>query len=1207
VRAMVEVAGVGGAGAALALALAHRRRKPEAVRLLVEPYRGDRAGGDALVALFTTLHSLVGTRRTVVLEIHLDRRSGGAPLVWFSVLCPPGLERALQAALRAGYPNVRLRRLTSELAVLPAAAGLRRRASPRALDEPLEPLGGVERLLSAMAAAGAPVTLRLSLRPASRVIERLCSSDEVAVGPLWWSAAVVFARDRGRARAVASALSAGPPRLAVVRAGAGAWRERPRVRRSLRCLFRPAELAGIWSLPAPEFSALPCLRSALPLAPAPPGISRSQAGGLLRDEHGAVTIAPALRRQHVAVVGAVDQGKTSFLVASTREDLRREDCAVIVLDPKGDAASAVMSAIPSSRTVTLLDMAAPRCGFNPLTVEAAPDAIADQVVASLRGLFSEGEVRGSSDRYLRNAVIASLACGGGATLWDVARLLELGEEGGVFRAAVAERLVGLPSYAELARFFAVELPAQLADARATTTAKLDAPANKLARVLNSPAVKRVLLNDSLRIDFDRIIERCEVLVVRGALGEIGAGNVAVLMQLLLGMLDAALSRIQDRGTGVPRRAVALKIDEAPLVINAAFAQTLALKRSAGLETVACWQTDAQWDVELREQLDALFAHRVLFATASAADARSVAALLMADFSDQIRAGDEQLATLASPDVRLHLPRHTALASWTTASGRERPFLATTVALAVDPRRIAWHARAQEARGGRELREALAPASVILGRSRRATAAGSGAYAGRDREPGSPGHGEQRPRRQEGPGAGAQSPTPVAPQHRGAPAEAPGEAPAQSPPCAPAPPAVVPKPAAQPPTATASAAERWGSPQPGATDVPLPAGAERAAASAAAPAVPPPPATALSPDASGEDRGRSAPQLGADGEYDELRTLDDAGGMRVLRAVPAGVGARLASGDRQLLAWLAGARCALTSQIHRRTHSDRSLTVTQRQLKRLADRGLIARFQLHRDDGGGLPLCCVVTARALELLGISARTAPDLRAQNLDALRADIRLTGWLLAFERNASPSEILGPGRAAILPGNRDATALDLERGLRVRDFLLTRRDGQRVPVARFAALSPGAVVCTAEGADLLVVADRRGVPDPALIEAYDHLLSGWWRTVERYRRGGSPPSVVFVCKDAAAALERAHLADGLLSACLAEIGVSPGEWARPGRAGIHFAAEEDAHAGSLAAWRVPALPRELRGEDDAPPLRALLAQPRPAVGGELPKVPWL
>ena len=115
----------------------------------------------------------------------------------------------------------------------------------------------------------------------------------------------------------------------------------------------------------------------------------------------------------------------------------------------------------------------------------------------------------------------------------------------------------------------------------------------------------------------------EVLVVKGALGAMGAGNTSVLMQLLVGMLDAALARQQDLVPAEQRVSVALKVDEAPLVLNRGFADTMALKRSAGLETVACWQTDAQWtDREVRDQLDALFAHRVYFATASVRDARS---------------------------------------------------------------------------------------------------------------------------------------------------------------------------------------------------------------------------------------------------------------------------------------------------------------------------------------------------------------------------------------------------------------------------------------------------------------------------------------------------------------------------------------------------------------------------------------------------------
>jgi hypothetical protein len=1086
----VEVLGGGGAAAAFGFARGRGRRRGEQanVRLLVEPYRNDRAGGESLAATFAALHALLGPRRTLALEVHLDRRPGGAPLVWFSVICPAALERQVQAALRSSYPNLRLRAIRQVPNEPPYALALRRRSPPRADELAPEPQPRIEAVLRAMSAAGAPATVRLIIRPASGAIERLCSSAENDSGPLLWALPVVLARDAAGAGAIASALRGGMPRLVAGRSGDT---DGPRVRRSPFRLYRPAELAGLWSLPPPEFGALPYVRAAVPLAPAPPGISRPhEGGGLLRDEHGPVTIAAELRRQHTAVVGSVDQGKTSLLVASAREDLRREDCAVIVLDPKGDAAEAVLSIVPASRVCTMLDMAAPSAGFNPLAVDASPDAIADQVVAALRGLFGDGEVRGSSDRYLRNAVIAVLACEPSATLWDVARLLEVGETGGAFRARVAERLVELPSYAELAVFLAHELPAQLAGARSTTTAKLDAPANKLARVLNSPAVKRVLLNDSLRIDLDALIERREVLIVRGALGEIGAGNVAVLMQLLLGMLDAALSRVQDRRGAAERAAVALKLDEAPLAINAAFAQTLALKRSAGLETLACWQTDAQWEPELRDQLDALFAHRVLFATASAADARSVSALLMSEFSDQIRGGDEQLARLFSPDVRLHLPRHTALASWTTPGGRERPFIATTIPLSLDRERIDWHTRAQHARGGRELRDPAPPPDLFA-----------------------------RPK-----------------------------APALS----------------QPPPAAA---------QPGAT---------------AAPPSPPP------------------------ASYRELLALDGAARLRLLAvAAPARAG-RLAPADRELLVWLAGARIALSSQIHRRLHPESSLTVTQRQLKRLADAGLLARFQLHREDGGGTPLCCAPTQAAIDLLGLEARRAPELRPDALPGLRADVHIVGWLLALEARAGDSlvEVLGPGRAAIVPGLRERSGLDACTTLRARDFLATARDGSRAPVERFAAVRPSAVAslrsaaAPAERCDLLVVADAGD--QPAWLEAYDHLLAGWWRSVERYRRAGRPPVVVIVCGDRAQALARVAAADAVLSATLAQIGVEPSAWERGGRAGIHFAAEEDLHHGLLHAWRVPLVPPSLRGDETWNPLRVSFAQLPPEPNPGATKPPW-
>src|SRR5271155_1630063 len=292
---------------------------------------------------------------------------------------------------------------------------------------------------------------------------------------------------------------------------------------------------------------------------------------------------------------------------------------------------------------------------------------------------SDADIRASSDRYLRNAIIAVLAYDRDCTLWDAARLLSVGEDGYAYRSSVGAAVRALPEFREISEFFTAELSAQLADARSTTTAKLDAPVNKLARLLNSPSIRRVLLNDSLRVDFDRVIARAEVLVVKGALGAMGAGNTSVLMQLLVGMLDAALARQQDLVPAERRVAVALKVDEAPLVINRGFAETMALKRSAGLETVACWQTDAQWtEREMRDQLDALFAHRVYFATASARDARDAVRLTMGEFSDTVRPGVERLSSLGRPDVRLHLPRHHAVASWVTPEGRQPPFVAETI-------------------------------------------------------------------------------------------------------------------------------------------------------------------------------------------------------------------------------------------------------------------------------------------------------------------------------------------------------------------------------------------------------------------------------------------------------------------------------------------------------------------------------------------------
>jgi hypothetical protein len=212
-------------------------------------------------------------------------------------------------------------------------------------------------------------------------------------------------------------------------------------------VFASTEVAGLWQLPSVEYMTVPFARSAVPLVPAPPAILRPSDGtGTLKDTLGPVSIHAALRKQNTAVPGAVEQGKSSYLVASAAEDLRRPRCAVIVLDPKGDAGDAVVSQVPASRTCTLLDFSRPTCGFNPLGADAPADVIADYVVAALKNLFTDGDIRASSDRYLRNAIIAVLAYDRESTLWDAARLLSVGEEGYSYRSRVGERVRTLPEF-----------------------------------------------------------------------------------------------------------------------------------------------------------------------------------------------------------------------------------------------------------------------------------------------------------------------------------------------------------------------------------------------------------------------------------------------------------------------------------------------------------------------------------------------------------------------------------------------------------------------------------------------------------------------------------------------------------------------------------------------------------------------------------------
>jgi hypothetical protein len=1139
----------------------HQRRY---VRWRVEPYRGDHADAEALQRMFEALHKrllsrwwrrLLSGQPSLALEVH----HGGdpkAPSGWAAVSCPAGSERAVEAALRAAYPSCQLRPCEWTVADTPVVLRLKKqrefvmraRVADRFEQERDPP---INRLLTVMSIGGQPAFVQLALTPTPAIFEGLARRafksrearlarerrehlvvhdrsmlDDVELRggldvqhrSLFFLDLRVIAGERSVCERIASELRIELAENRLIERGTavrhgllGLYARR--VRRGegnplpsfRKGVFATSELASLWQLPSLDYLSVPFARSSLPLAPAPPGIFRPTEGGTLCDSIGPVSVATELRKQNIAVPGTVEQGKSSYLVATVAEDLRRERCAVIVLDPKGDAADAAISAVPLGRTCTLLDFAHPTCGFNPQAVDAPADVIADYVVAALKNLFTDADIRASSDRYLRNAIIAVLAHDRSSNLWDAARLLSVGEEGYAYRASVGAHVRTLPEFKEISSFFTEELSAQLADSRSTTTAKLDAPVNKLARLLNSSSIKRVLLNDSLRVDFDQVIAGKEVLVVKGALGAMGAGNTSVLMQLLIGMLDAALARQQDLVASEQRIAVALKIDEAPLVLNRGFAETMALKRSAGLETVACWQTDSQWiDRDVRDQLDALFAHRVYFATSSARDARSAAALTMAEFSDTIRPGIGRLSALGHPDVRLHLPKHHAIASWLTSAGRQSSFVARTLPMAVDHERLAVHAAAQEARGARHLTDLRQPHW-----NRPAKANGDTS------RPADPGH---------------------------CPPSAPG-----------------------------------------------------------------------SPAAAQADEACRLPDTPAQ-SYRELVELDGAHSARAAKPTRQQNAHEPDRVDLEMLASIASLRHLLSSQIHRRHNAGRASSTTQRRLKRLADAGLVERFQFHRRDGGGVPMAYLVSEAGLRALATAESVTRDEELEpaaspiaaalggeaRLRQARQDIHVAGWVLALV------DLLGGGPQTVIRGPDKATLhvpqsgrsqggsthgpgdLRLPGGRSAHDFLRTDLTGSLVAVERFDSVRPHAIVeiearLTQDGRaiDLMIERDdrlltARGI---AKLERYDHFLTGWSVHTRRYgARMDAVPLIVFICRDRARARACSRSADQVLRASRAYAGEYPFDWEYQGREQILFVAERDVHERMLLAYGVPRLPPQVR-----------------------------
>jgi hypothetical protein len=1212
------------------------RRHRHYVRLRIVPARADQAEPDRIARLLGVWHQVLVQRwykrllwgqPSLALEVRTVPDAEGDWSGYLSIVCPFDDVKAIEGSLLACYRDANL--VTEEFKPLPHETIFRlkkRGHFVRALRTPApgDRSTSIDAVLRQMASSGEPVVVQFSLVPTPQWFDRYSRGrfryEEGSLGdPSQQSRSAVLAAElqgglqvQHRSlfftdiRIAASSVDACTAIAGVVRGEAAGenhlvvrhmqpWARGPLYLRRLhagtgnplpswrRGVLSCTELATVWHLPSPGLRTVRVERSPIPRVPAPPDISREPSFALGRDERGLVGIRPEDKSDGLGLIGGQKTGKTSVLCRTVEVDGNDPSCALIVLMPKPGDALKALSMVPANRRVHYLDLEAPEFGINPLLARGEAAMVADKVVEAFRDVNMEGDIRGSSDRYLRQAAQAAIgasrsgAVDGPPTLWHMYRMLLPSEE--AFRERVVHAIMPDPRFADTATFFGRELPYDLQNAAGQTTAKLDAPRNKLLRLMVESLDK--VLRHPRQVSLEEIVRNREVLVVDGKMGTFGSDNCRVMMQFILNMLYGTLQR-QQQLPEEERVRVALKVDEAHLILNESFADALATLRSGGLEVVAAWQYGRQiQDEKIRAGMMSLLRQRCMFSMGESEDAREMSNIAMSVYADMIRPDPDSREHLrVAPDTIFNLPNHFALCSWISRGARAPSFLLQTMPLEYDKTIVEHHLEAQRERGGfvpqtlpdplpdfdtpsindlsTEIRPGAdgadgvvdnfdAEVAKLLGSAEdgRRNRDESRAEAGGETQPG--GESEVRPDGNGEAGGGSAGDGDV------------GHGPVKG------------------SELTFDA---------GSTSVHEPD----------APATPHQPPSAPLPTS-----------------FTEL-DLDTVRGIIWSDVTPQPPDRRPEPTHRELaiLGALSSSRVLFASQIHRRWWSDSSLRAAQQGLNRMLRAGWVRRFKFRLEERGAQQSVYALTREGFELA--QGRPGPrgpyiDARAnwrepQLTDARRVvrDLHVNGWVFALERVAGRriDRWRGQRDSRIEPPRRKVRGEWVS--LRPQDLVIgsnTRLRG--FEGKEFEALTPDATVefklavgDTQIRFDLLVEVDRARSQAASVerLRRYDAMISGWASALDRYKTLGTPPVVVFVCEDEPSRNSLVRVADRTVVVCHAKPGTQEADWRFPARKAMFFAVERDMHEESLQALVLPEHPPELRVRLGGP--KAKQCQPR-------------
>ncbi|BDT85620.1 MULTISPECIES: type IV secretory system conjugative DNA transfer family protein [Nocardia] len=323
-------------------------------------------------------------------------------------------------------------------------------------------------------------------------------------------------------------------------------------------------------------------------------------------------------RHHLHILGPTGVGKSTLLARTILDDADAGR-GVIVVDPKGDLVTDVLSRLPSrmGERVVLFDAdstAPPPC-VNPLDIgrigRAGMDLAVDNLVTVFHRIFHQWWGPRTDD-IMRASLLTLCAQPGTPTLADLPRLLT--------EPAFRARVTRTTKDPVLRGFW--DSYETLSD---TGRAQLTGPLlNKLRAFLLRPFVRAAIAGGPSTVEFGDILDQGGICLARLPKGSLGEETSRLVGSLLVARTWQAVTA-RARIPSADRPDAALVLDEAQNFLNLStpIEDMLAEARGLRLSLLLAHQNLSQLSRELRDGISANARNKIVFAV-SPDDARDLA-------------------------------------------------------------------------------------------------------------------------------------------------------------------------------------------------------------------------------------------------------------------------------------------------------------------------------------------------------------------------------------------------------------------------------------------------------------------------------------------------------------------------------------------------------------------------------------------------------